>query len=652
MRSRSIATILLTGSVICAIGLMFSSSQKPAGGSESVLAGLGPDIIVSRLDNMGQSAYGTLNNKSAFSIGTTSCNIGTEPAEWIANLANRHPVITQNMYRLKDDRFEQIGMSWAKHGFFAEDNDGCGMTCQPAGGPVGTMLGVGCSDPYVASINGDQSNLGPRSVINAFTGNFDWPFALPDNPTLLDRRIQVDNDAIDPALNPNAVYFAEGQYVATDDATAGNSSNNSGYRPIQFAWSASNNRFEYSFTDATVSESEGIRAWRDLDPTVVETTIQIPGEGRLILAAKAVDLGTGFWRYEYALQNVNSDLSVRSLSVPISDSAILAGTAFNDVDYHTGEPYDLTDWPVQITSSTVSWSTVDFATNPNANAIRWSTMYSFTIITNGAPEPTIVTVGLFKPGPIPSVTASTIGPPALIDCNKNGIVDTCDTSCSNAGCSSPDCDTSLDCNNNSVPDECERDCNSNNVPDTCDTDPSDPDGDTVVFPDCNTNTVPDECEQDCDGDGIISACDTNEDTDADGLDDCVDICPLTNPLGVCVCPPDQLNKCCIPSVANCQIFINLDGPTCISAGGEPLCQANTACRDGCLLGDADDNGQLNLRDASNFWTCYTDGAASIGFIAPSAECDRIQDFNADGAIDLTDYSLFEEVFSGPGGLVP
>ena len=40
-----------------------------------------------------------------------------------------------------------------------------------------------------------------------------------------------------------------------------------------------------------------IRAWRDHDASVVETDVQIPGEGLLLLAAKAVGIGGGRWRY-------------------------------------------------------------------------------------------------------------------------------------------------------------------------------------------------------------------------------------------------------------------------------------------------------------------------------------------------------------------
>ena len=70
----------------------------------------GPDIIVSRMDSINKS--GTIGNITAYSISTTSCNIGDLPAEFIDTgaLQDKHPLIAQNMYRYKDGRLEQIGM--------------------------------------------------------------------------------------------------------------------------------------------------------------------------------------------------------------------------------------------------------------------------------------------------------------------------------------------------------------------------------------------------------------------------------------------------------------------------------------------------------------------------------------------------------------
>ena len=99
----------------------------------------------------------------AFSVGTTSCNIGNQNLSWVGS-TSAHPVIGQNLYRLKDGRLEQIGMSWLKHGFGALQGSLC-MPCQGTGS--WSALGVGCSDPYGSSLNGSQGPLGPRSEVNA-----------------------------------------------------------------------------------------------------------------------------------------------------------------------------------------------------------------------------------------------------------------------------------------------------------------------------------------------------------------------------------------------------------------------------------------------------------------------------------------------------
>jgi len=64
----------------------------------------------------------------------------------------------------------------------------------------------------------------------------------------------------------------------------------------------------------------------------------------------------------------------------------------------------------------------------------------------------------------------------------------------------------------------QADCNGNGIGDVCDV------ADQTSF-DCNQNIIPDECESDCDGDGIIDDCDNNPDIDGDGIpDNCEEDC--------------------------------------------------------------------------------------------------------------------------------
>ena len=158
---------------------------------------IGPDVIVGDLN--GITMFGTVGDITAYAIGTTSCNIGDADLQWVQN-TNNHPVIAQNVYRLKDGRFEQIGMSWLKHGFCAADSP----TCEPCStdGNCDTLQ-IGCSDVYGSSINGNSIFLGPRSEVNPSTGAFPFPFSLPGGNNA--GRLQVDINDLDPDLNPGAL---------------------------------------------------------------------------------------------------------------------------------------------------------------------------------------------------------------------------------------------------------------------------------------------------------------------------------------------------------------------------------------------------------------------------------------------------------------
>jgi hypothetical protein len=88
------------------------------------------------------------------------------------------------------------------------------------------------------------------------------------------------------------------------------------------------------------------------------------------------------------------------------------------------------------------------------------------------------------------------------DCNGNGIADHCDIA---AG-------TSLDCDLNDVPDECQPDCNGDGIPDVCEDDCND---NGIADPcdialgtseDCNFNGIPDEC----DGGGVTQVAITHD----------------------------------------------------------------------------------------------------------------------------------------------
>jgi hypothetical protein len=334
-------------------------------------------------------AYGASGGIYAFSVATTSCNIGDEHLEWFS-FNNQHPVIAQNLYRLSSDgRFEQIGMSWLKHGFCAVSEPGCLASCNPASTDC-SELGIGCADTYWADLN--ASGLGPRSDINASTGVNAFTFN-PAGPAAIRGRLQVRAEDIDPSMNVGARYFAEAQYVTSDDAGDGNDGNNASFIEVTVF---NGGNFPMSRTGATNWQMKAITAWRDNVPGVELEIVNIPSDGTFTVGHRVVDNGDGTWTYEYAVHNLNSHASLRSLSLPVPACVDVTDAGFNDVDYHSGEIYDGTDWAFQRFGSSVSWSTETISQNPNANALRWGTMYTFWFTANTPPVETAATLSPFR----------------------------------------------------------------------------------------------------------------------------------------------------------------------------------------------------------------------------------------------------------------
>ena len=265
----------------------------------------GPDVTVFALSDT--TNYGTTNGVRGYAVGTTSCNIGDKPLNWCnsstgcAPLAtpSDHPVIAQNMYRLKNGRMDQIGASWLKHGFVSLNNNpgGCGTSSCVVPPFGGKQLGIGCTDPYGSSLNGSRP-LGRKSEVNASSGAFPFPAGGGGaNSTVWNQRLAVAESDMTTAANPGARYFVEGQYIAPDDAAAGNGLNNASYREVTI----NQTNFNLTMPSATVRERSAIEAWPLIDPSVRLVNVDVPGSPieRFHVARKVTSLGGGQWHYEY-----------------------------------------------------------------------------------------------------------------------------------------------------------------------------------------------------------------------------------------------------------------------------------------------------------------------------------------------------------------
>ena len=390
--------------------------------SANKLGDIGPDVIVG--DMPSTNNWGLANGMRSYSVGTTSCNIGDAELTWIAN-SDQHPVISQNLYRIKDGRIVQLGQSWLKHGFFALSQSLCGQ-CQATSG---SALGIGCSDPYSAGLNGSQGplnggtgGLGPKSEVNAETGEFAWPCRRLTNAQrgVLGGRINVPVADLDPANNVGALYFVESQYVQPEDAAMGNDLNNASYRRVFV--SGSNFNLTTSGSFQTVRQLPAIYAWRSAMPDVTLHELDIPGDGRVIVGVLTTETATGF-HTEIAVHNHNSHQCVRSLLVDTCAGTVSA-PGFNDADYHA-EPYTDTDWTPTINGGEIEWAAETFAQNADANALRWGTMYSYWFDSEFPPAE--ITLGLFRPGQTDEISIDVGSGGILIgDINQDGAVNLLD----------------------------------------------------------------------------------------------------------------------------------------------------------------------------------------------------------------------------------
>jgi len=428
------------GCAVLAFACILGADHRAHSGTPSV----GPDVIVGELfgdtSNPNQvRRWGKVGSITGYSVGTISCNIGDAPISWIQNSPN-HPVIGGQIYRLKDGRFEQIGLTWVKHGFLALDEELCsgpgGCHAPPVGHPDwGKYLFPGCSDPYSAQLNGSQQRLGPRSEINPSTGAKPFPYAMigisGDN---IYKRLQIADADLDPALNSGADYFVEGEYITADDATAGNQGNNVSYRELTVV-ETTPGVFELTMVGPTMREQSAIMAWAAADSNVAIESTTVAGDGTFMLANNVTDLGNGEFAYEYALYNRDSHRSAGAIQIPLGLNVTPSATGFHDVHYHDGdgEPFGATysglDWAMTTPAGFIQWSTESYATNIGANALRWGTIYNFRFVANTPPKPGLVTVGLFRPGTPSSFQIAARVPDDFIpdfvlgDMNVNGAVD-------------------------------------------------------------------------------------------------------------------------------------------------------------------------------------------------------------------------------------
>ncbi len=156
------------------------------------------------------------------------------------------------------------------------------------------------------------------------------------------------------------------------------------------------------------------------------------------------------------------------------------------------------------------------------------------------------------------------------------------------------CTVPVDCDSNSIPDECEADCNANGIVDACDIG-------GATSTDCNVNAIPDECETpDCNGNGVLDECDLAGETSSDCNENLVpDDCEIEiiGP-GDC-CEIEHGPGCSNPTIQAC---VCDDAPSCCDDEWDEFCVGLVeqfgcgSCED-AIDPDCDDSGVLDVCEA-------------------------------------------------------
>jgi len=306
------------------LAILASLAAVNAGNAQGLCGASGPDLVVSHIE--GIQNYLPSAGIDGVVFATRQTNVGTVPL--VANLQTaQHPVQAPNLYRHSVvggvSRFEQIGMGWCFHAGIPLNMGGF-CTCQ---GGSSSTIGPGCSDPHSAGAMATVQNLGPRWGVDAATGVLVHPHTTPSG--ILPGVVHFDAASVDPASNPGASFFAE-LIVLHADEGGDNRGNNATWRPLTATFANGNATF--ALAGAVHAGEAALQAWKSLVPGVAEAVLDVPGDGRFILAARSVRVAGNQWNYEYAVFNQNSSRGAGSFAVPRPSGAVITAAAFHDGD--------------------------------------------------------------------------------------------------------------------------------------------------------------------------------------------------------------------------------------------------------------------------------------------------------------------------------
>lgn len=306
-------------------------------------------------------------------------NVGTADIPWYQKFTgsfppydnDQHPYLIWNMYRVIDNRLEQIGTSGIKHAFLTI-NTNCTINCGN-----NHILWLGCEDVYGVANNDSGWDIGPRQEVESLTGIWQSTCSFFDpgctgsqtnssNGTD-ENRLVVRESAISDS---NLTYYFSAWYPNREDVDIYNSM---GYRvvdPQPVTATAWNIGTVGGFVNGPV-----IDAW--VSPGTQssnEASVRIShAEGHATFAAKVIDLGGGLYRYHYALDNYDVDARLASYRFSLNAADSLTDFVFSDADND-----DANNWTISRNGDLVT-------VQNNGREQDWGELNSFSFTTSAAP---------------------------------------------------------------------------------------------------------------------------------------------------------------------------------------------------------------------------------------------------------------------------
>jgi hypothetical protein len=321
---------------------------------------------------------------------------------------DQHPILSWNMYRIDaDGRIQQIGRSGAKHAWFTTNEECADPTCSG-----GNVLGRACRDVYTTGSNDLDFYLAPRSEIVPSRGLWGRCGSIFDNqpvagpggcdgvqdfdgqasPIGYAYRLAVRESAIERPANDGAGWLFESWYTVRDDMDI---ENTMGWIEVTPQWNGS--QWVIGIVQGTPFRTgPAVDGWiaAGNQATQRNSPLSTP-EGTARVAVKVTELGTGRWRYDYAVMNIDfaravtagaePDLRVLEargfggISILRPQSAGITATAFAGVHAVGGN-----DWTATVTPPGASAS-VSFTANGGTDTLDWGTLFRFTIEANAPP---------------------------------------------------------------------------------------------------------------------------------------------------------------------------------------------------------------------------------------------------------------------------